>query len=71
MGFHHLIHIDFYTQPRFFRHLNQTAFDLKRFFGQALIAFLPNPVRINRGDFTRCSGGNMGKHRQGNIEVVV
>ncbi len=41
MGFHHLIHIDFYTQPRFFRHLNQTAFDLK-----AIYAY----VTLNHGE---------------------
>ncbi len=46
------------------RHLYQPAFDLKRFFGQTLIAFLPDPVRINSSNFTRCSSGYMGKHRR-------
>ncbi|CAH0204535.1 hypothetical protein SRABI106_01607 [Rahnella aquatilis] len=66
-----LIHIDLHAQPRFFRHFDFPVHNLQRLFGQALVAFLPDPVRIYRCRFTRYGCTDMGKHRQRNVEMVI
>ena len=71
MRFHDLIHIQLHAQTRFCRNLHHAAFDFKRLFGQALVAFLPDPVGVDSGYFTRSRRRDMRKHRQRNIKVIV
>ena len=71
MRFHHLIHIQLHAQARFRRNLHHTALDCKRFFGQSLVTFLPDPMGIDSGNFPRRRRRDMSKHRQRNIKVVV
>jgi hypothetical protein len=65
-----LCHINFYTQAGLIRNADETFNNFERLFGQAL-ALLPNPMSVNRGDLARRGGGNVGEHRQRNIEMVV
>ena len=44
--------------------------DLQRVFGEAL-AVLPDPMRVDRGDFARRGRGHVGEHRQRDVEVIV
>ena len=71
VSFHNLIHIQLHAQTRLRRYLHHATFDFKRLFSQALIAFLPDPVGIDSGNFARRRRRNMSKHRQRNIKVVV
>ncbi|RMW13823.1 hypothetical protein ALP03_00918 [Pseudomonas amygdali pv. tabaci] len=70
MSLGQLVHVQLDAQPRLLGHIDLTADNLQRGLGQAL-AVLPDPVGINRRDVARCRSGNVGEHRQRNIEMVV
>ena len=52
------------------RNLDLAILDLERIFGE-LLAFLPNPVGVNGGDFPRSCSSAMRKHRQGDVKMIV
>jgi hypothetical protein len=58
-------------RPGFIRHLHQAVDDAQRLPGQALLPFLPDPVRVDRGDLARRGGGGVREHRQRHVEMVV
>ncbi|MNE32919.1 hypothetical protein D3C80_1265520 [compost metagenome] len=65
-----LVFIQLHPKPRPRRHVHMPVDDAQWFAGQAL-AVLPDPVGVDRSDFTRRRSRHLGEHCQRDIEVVV
>ena len=70
VGLFDFFHVHFDSKARRCGDGDGSVDNFQRLFRQAL-AVLPNPVRINSGNFSRRGGGDMREHRERNIEVIV